>query len=305
MRIGLTGGGRNAEAIVRQAQRAEEDGFGSLWLPSAVDNDPLVAMTLAARDTTRIELGTAVLQTYTCHPVLQAHRTAAAAGSAGRSAITLGIGPSHAELIDAMYGIDWSHPGRHTDEYVQIVTALLSGQGVRFAGDEFRVTAAAPVLPDGVTVPVLVAALAPRLLRVAGQYAAGTITWMANARAVGEHVAPRINAAAAEAGRDAPRVVVGLPVAVHDDVDEARDVAAVMFEVYGTLPNYQRILHHGGIEAPAAAAIVGDETSVTAQIESLFAAGATDVWAAPFAIGTDQAASRARTRALLKELAAS
>ncbi len=304
MRIGLTGGGRNAEAIVRQAQRAEDDGFSSLWLPSAVDNDPLVAMTLAARATTRIELGTAVLQTYACHPVLQANRAAAAAGSAGRSAITLGIGPSHAELVDAMLGIDWSHPGRHTDEYVQIVTTLLSGRAVQFTGEDFRVTAAAPVLPEGIDVPVLVAALAPRLLRVAGQYTAGTITWMANARAVAEHVAPRINAAAAEAGREAPRVVVGLPVAVHDDVDEARDVAAEMFVVYGTLPNYRRILHHGGVEAPAAAAIVGDETSVTAQIEALFAAGATDFWAAPFAVGADQAASRSRTRALLKELAA-
>jgi alkanesulfonate monooxygenase SsuD/methylene tetrahydromethanopterin reductase-like flavin-dependent oxidoreductase (luciferase family) len=74
--------------------------------------------------------------------------------------------------------------------------------------------------------------------------------------------------------------------------------------MYGTLPNYQRILEHGGVAGPAEAAIVGDETSVTAQIEALFAAGATDVWAAPFPVGDDRSASRRRTRALLVELAA-
>jgi alkanesulfonate monooxygenase SsuD/methylene tetrahydromethanopterin reductase-like flavin-dependent oxidoreductase (luciferase family) len=81
-------------------------------------------------------------------------------------------------------------------------------------------------------------------------------------------------------------------------------VAAQVFSVYGTLPNYQRVLVAGGLTQPAEAAIVGDEASVAAQIEELFAAGATDVWAAPFPVGEDRSGSRARTRALLKELAA-
>jgi alkanesulfonate monooxygenase SsuD/methylene tetrahydromethanopterin reductase-like flavin-dependent oxidoreductase (luciferase family) len=98
--------------------------------------------------------------------------------------------------------------------------------------------------------------------------------------------------------------VAGLPVAVHDDVDAARETAASVFVVYGTLPNYQRILQRGGLDAPAQAAIVGDEAAVTAQIESLYSAGVTDVWAAPFPVGDDPAGSRTRTRTLLKELAA-
>ena len=151
---------------------------------------------------------------------------------------------------------------------------------------------------------MLVAALGPRLLRVAGQHAAGTILWMGNARAIETHVAPRLSAAAEAAGRPAPRIVAGLPVAVHDDVAEARPSPAQQFAMYGTLPNYQRILAHGDAPGPADAAIVGDEASVGAQIEALFAAGATDVWAAPFPVGDDRKASTARTRALLKELAA-
>jgi F420-dependent oxidoreductase-like protein len=175
---------------------------------------------------------------------------------------------------------------------------------VDFDGAEFRVRVTAPALVDNTPIPVLVGALGPRLLRVAGQYAAGTILWMANAKAVQDHVAPRIRSAAEAAGRPAPRIVAGLPVAVHDDVDAARATAAEQFALYGRLPNYQRILAHGGVSSPADAVIVGDEDSVRSQIEALFAAGATDFWAAPYPVGDDRAASRARTRDLLKHLAA-
>jgi alkanesulfonate monooxygenase SsuD/methylene tetrahydromethanopterin reductase-like flavin-dependent oxidoreductase (luciferase family) len=126
---------------------------------------------------------------------------------------------------------------------------------------------------------------------------------MANATAIETHVAPVIRKAAADAGRPAPRIVAGLPVAVHDDAAEARSAGAALYQAYGTLPNYQRILAHGGIAGAADAVIVGDEESVAAQVRALFAAGATDFWAAPFPVGDDPAGSRARTRALLASLA--
>ena len=305
MRIGLTGGGRDTDAVIRQAQQAEDDGFSGLWYPGAVLGDPLVAIALAGRATSTIEFGTAVVQSYTCHPVLQANRfasVAAAIGTAGR--LVLGVGPSHEPAMQPI-GFDYETPGRHTDEYVQILAALLRGESVDVAGEEYKVAAGPPALVDGQPIPVLVSALGPRLLRVAGQYGDGTILWMANAKAVADHVAPRITAAASGVGRPAPRIVAGLPVAVHDDVAEARETAAREFVVYGTLPNYQRILAHGGLSSPGDAAIVGDEASVAEQIHALFDAGATDFWAAPMAVGDDRSASRSRTRALLKELAAS
>src|SRR5207253_1419932 len=128
------------------------------------------------------------------------------------------------------------------------------------------------------------AALGPRLLRVAGESADGTILWMTNARAIETHVVARIRAAADRAGRPSPRIVAGLPVAVHDDVDEARGAAATQFAIYGQLPNYQAMLARGGIGSPAEAVVVGDEASVARQIEDVFAAGATDVWAPPFPV---------------------
>jgi len=303
MRIGLTGGGASADRIVQQAVEAEADGFTSLWYPSAVLGDPLVAMALAGRATTSIDLGTAVLQTYTCHPVLQANRAASTAATMGRAGLVLGVGPSHLPVIEDAYGLSYEGVGGHTEEYLTVLGALLRGEGVRHRGEHFRV--AIPVVsPLPQPVSVMVSALAPRMLRVAGELTDGTILWMANARAVDTHVAPKITAAATAAGRPAPRIVAGLPVAVHDDVDEARATAAKDFANYGVLPNYRRILDIGGAPGPGDAAIVGDETAVTAQIQSLFDAGVTDLWAAPFPVGEDRSASRHRTRALLKELAA-
>lgn len=300
MRIGLPGGAASVDKMIEQAKRAEEDGFTSLWYASAVGGDPLVAMAMAGRATSTIELGTAVLQTYTAHPVLQANRLRSVVDGMGRAGFTAGLGPSHKPPIEDMYGLSYDTPGRHTEEYIQVLVALLAGETVNYDGEEFRIRG---VAQGAAQVPVLISALAPRLLRVAGELTDGTVLWMANAKAVESHVVPRITKAATAAGRPAPRVVAGLPVAVHDDVDEARATAAQAFEIYGTLPNYRRILDIGGASGPAEAAIVGDEESVAARITALFDAGATDVWAAPFPVGEDRAGSRNRTRALLKELA--
>jgi F420-dependent oxidoreductase-like protein len=303
MRIGLTGGGSSADRIVQQAKDAEADGFTSLWFASAVFGDPLVPMAIAGHGTSTIELGTSVLQTYTCHPVLQANRAAATAAAMGRPGFTLGVGPSHQLVIENVLGLSYAGVGAHTEEYIDVLAPLLRGEGVDHRGTHFNVQIPA-VNPLPQPVELMISALAPRLLRVAGESTAGTILWMGNARAIDVHVAPKINAAAAAAGRPSPRIVAGLPVAVHDDVDEAREKAAKDFANYGVLPNYRRILDIGGAAGPADAAIVGDETAVTAQIQALFDAGATDVWAAPFPVGDDRSASRQRTRALLKELAA-
>ncbi|HEX6567692.1 MAG TPA: TIGR03564 family F420-dependent LLM class oxidoreductase, partial [Acidimicrobiales bacterium] len=266
--------------------------------------DPFAVLGLVGRATSTIELGTSIVQTYPRHPVLMAQQaTAVAKAVGGEGRFTLGVGVSHRPVIEGMYGLDYSHNARHLREYLTVLGALLRDGRVAFSGEEYTANAeirdaAAP------PVPVVVAALAALSLRSAGELADGTITWMANARAVADLVAPTLQAAAAGAGRPEPRVVCGLPVAVADDADAAREAAARQFAMYGMLPNYQRVLAAGGISAPADAALVGDEDAVAAAIGELFAAGVTDLWAAPFPVGDDRRASRARTRALLKDLAA-
>jgi alkanesulfonate monooxygenase SsuD/methylene tetrahydromethanopterin reductase-like flavin-dependent oxidoreductase (luciferase family) len=280
MRIGMSAGAATLDRAIEQAREAEASGLHSLWYPGAVSGDPLVQMAFAGRATTTLELGTAVLQTYPCHPSLQARRAKSVADAIGRP-ITLGIGPSHQMVVEGL-GFSYDHVGADTEAYIEKLAGVLDPE-----------------------IPLLVAALGPRLLRVAGHFAQGTVLWMANARAIETHVAPRIIDSARQAGRSNPRIVAGLPVAVHDDVDEARAAAHEQFGNYENLPNYQRILAHGGLNAAAQACIVGDEETVTRQVNDLFAAGATDFWAAPFPVGDDRNTSRARTRALLAVLAAS
>lgn len=305
MRIGLTGGGRTVDKVVEQAKRAEADGFTSLWYASVVTGDPLVAMAVAGRETSRIELGTAVLQTYPVHPLLQANRAASVVDAMGRGGFTLGIGPSHEPLIRGVFGLSYDHPGRNTEEYVRILTGVLRGDDVDVDGEDWTVHTMGRGIAPAHPVPVLVSALGPRLLRVAGELADGTVLWMAPARAIESHVAPKLHAAASAAGRPAPRIVAGLPVAVHDDEAEARAAAAASSTAYAGMANYQRILEIGDASTPADAAIVGGEAAVRAQLRSLLDAGATDIWAAVFPVGEDRearAASTRRTTDLLKEL---
>ncbi len=302
MRIGLTGGGATADKIVEQAKRAEADGFSALWYASRVAGDPLVAIALAGRETTRIELGTSVLQTYPCHPLLQANRAASVVDAMRRPGFTLGVGPSHEPVIVGVFGLSYAHPGRNTEEYTRILTAVLRGETVEFDGEDWTAQSAGRAVTPAYPVPVLLSALGSRLLRVAGEFADGTVTWMAPARAIETHIAPKINAAAEAAGRTKPRVVVGLPVAVHDDEAEARAAAQANFAMYGALPNYQRILELGNASSPGDAAIVGNEKQVRGQLQALVDAGATDIWAASFPVGDDRASSRQRTADALKEM---
>jgi F420-dependent oxidoreductase-like protein len=302
MRIGLSGGAATVDRMIEQVVEAERDGFTSMWFAGAIGGDPLVVLPLAGRATKSIELGTSVVQTYPRHPVQMAQTAAAVGAAIGGGRFTLGIGVSHRPVIENTYGLDYNQRARHLDEYVQVLTALLQEGKVSFKGDEYQAMAQIGMRPD-VPVPVVVAALAEKALDSAGTYTAGTITWMANRRAIEDFVAPRLREAAAAAGRTNPRVVVGLPIAVCDDIDAGRAAASQQFATYGMLPNYKRILDRGGVDGPADAAIVGPEDDVANELRALLDAGATDIWAAIFPVGEDRRASRQRTHALLKELA--
>jgi F420-dependent oxidoreductase-like protein len=306
MRIGLTGGGSSVDKIVAHAQQAEADGFSALWYASSVAGDPLVAMAIAGRATTTIELGTAVLQTYPCHPLLQANRVAAAANAMGRPGFTVGLGPSHEPVVRDVLGLSYDHPARSTREYLRILADLLAGVDVDFDGVDWSAHSGGRMVALDYPVPLLLSALSPRMLRIAGEFADGVVLWMASANAISGRIAPVLRDTAAAHDRSAPRIVAGLPVVVHDDVTEARAAIAATSAGYERMANYQRVIHAGGGAAAADVGIVGDEAAVARQLSELTAAGATDVWAQPVAVGADRQGRRAslnRTRALLSELA--
>ncbi|HEY6297321.1 MAG TPA: LLM class flavin-dependent oxidoreductase, partial [Streptosporangiaceae bacterium] len=154
--------------------------------------------------------------------------------------------------------------------------------------------------PRAARVPVLLAALAPKMLSLAGEQTDGTVLWMTGPATVRDYVVPAISAAANAAGRTNPRVVCILPVCVTSDPAAARARAADEFAIYGQLPSYRAMLDREGAAGPGEVAIVGDEDAVAAQILAFADIGVTDFVAAEFARGED----RDRTRTLLKTVIA-
>jgi F420-dependent oxidoreductase-like protein len=285
--------------LISQTRAAAEAGLASIWLSQIMDVDALTALAVIGHEVPGIELGTAVVPTYPRHPMMlagQALTTQAACGNR----LTLGIGLSHQIVIEGMFGYPWDKPARHMREYLSVLGPLLNGQQVSFEGATVTARPMAPVKVAGAEAPqVLVAALAPVMLKVAGELADGTITWMVGAKTLSSHIVPSITAAAEAAGRPAPRIAVGLPVCVTEDVDRARQSAAQAFAIYGQLPSYRAMLDREGAEGPADVAVVGDEETVAAELGRLADAGATDLSPPPFGTGEE----RRRTLALLSELA--
>jgi F420-dependent oxidoreductase-like protein len=259
---------------VAQARRAEQTGFASFWLPNIFGLDAITAAAIVGREVDRIEFGTAVVPTYPRHPVALAQQAlTASAATGGRFA--LGIGLSHKIVIEDMFGLDFSKPARHMREYLEVITPLLRGEPVEHRGELYRVKASLSV-PGAAPVPLLVAALGPVMLGLAGRLADGTITWMTGPRTLAEHIAPAIRKAARDAGRPEPRIVAGLPIALCRDPASAREVMAKAFEIYGMLPSYRAMLDREGAASPADVGLVGDEAALRAQIGRLRDAGVTD-----------------------------
>ncbi len=276
--------------LLTEMSRAEERGMQSIWVANVPRGfDALTLLALAGQQTRAVELGTFVVPTYPRHPVAlaqQALTTNAATG--GR--LVLGIGLSHRVVMEQGLGFDWSHPIRHMREYLACLTGLLSGEPVTFAGEEFRVTNFGVTVPGATPPTVLVAALGPQMLRLAGRHADGTALWMGGARYLANDAVPTITAAAAEAGRPAPRIVAGLPVCVTDNADAVRAEADRAFAAYGRLPSYRAVLDKEGAATPADVSLIGDEAAVLAGLRRLAEAGATDLVAAVYTpVGEDAA----------------
>jgi 5,10-methylenetetrahydromethanopterin reductase len=264
-------------------ERADALGLHSVWMPNVSSRgfDAATALALGGARTRRVELGTFVVPTFTRHPVVMAQQALTAQAATG-GRFVLGIGLSHRVYMEGQLGFDFSRPIRHMREYLTCLAALFSGQSVDFTGEEFRIRDFTLIPPPGVTPPpILVAALGPQMLRLAGRLSAGTAIWVGGPRYVAE-AAKAIGAAAREAGRPVPRVLASLPVCVTDHAEAVREAAAQSFSRYGQLPSYRAILDREGVKGPEEVALIGNEAVVGAGIAALADAGATDFSAALF-----------------------
>lgn len=286
--------------IVAAAQWAEAAGLSSGWVPYVPWSfDAMVTLALVARETSTIELGTAVVPTYPFHPQAMA-RAALSVNAVAGGRLTLGVGPSHPSVIERMYGLSYERAGVHTREYVEALHSGFAQGGTIEAHGEFYDFTSIFSLPGTPPAPrLLIAALAPYMLRLAGERADGTILWLTDEHALESYVRPRIAEAAATAGRPAPRLVVGMPIAICDDLAEGKAAAARIYAAYAQIPTYARIMDRAAVAKPEEIVFVGDEASVRARLQQYAALGATDVLAAPFAWGEHKERTLARTREFL------
>lgn len=288
------------DEIIAAAQWAEGAGLASGWVPYVPwSYDAMVTLALVARETATLELGTAVVPTYPFHPQAMA-RAALSVSAVAPGRLTLGIGPSHPSVIERMYGLSYERAGVHTREYVEALRNGFAQTGTIEGHGDFYDFTSIFSLPGSPPAPgLLVAALAPYMLRLAGARADGTILWLTDEHALDEYVRPRITAAAAAAGRPSPRIVVGMPMAICDDLAEGKAAAARIYATYAQIPTYARIMDRAAVSRPEEIVLVGDEATVRDRLRRYAELGATEILAAPFAWGDDKARTFARTRDFL------
>ncbi|KSZ60062.1 luciferase [Rhodococcus pyridinivorans KG-16] len=313
MRIGVMVGpeqgdtNRKVDRMLKDVEWAESADLDTVWVPQIpTDFDALTAVALMGTRTSRIEIGTAVVPLQAQHPVhlvRQSLSTHAALG--GR--LALGVGPSHHWIVQDMLGLPYDKPAKYTRDYLEVLNAARDlPSSIDVENDTFKVhnpLDIAPVAP----MPVLVAALGPVMLKIAGELADGTVLWMADERAIAEHIAPRITKAAEEAGKPKPRIVAGVPVCLcaPSEVDVARERANRILAEAEISPNYQRLLEHGQAKDIGDMAIVGDEDAILAGFRRYEEAGVTDLSMRLLPIGNTRdelVASKYRTREVVAEL---
>ncbi len=304
MRIGINGTGlvqgASVAAITRHAQSAADDGFSSYWLAEHPSGglDALTVLTVVGLSVPDMELGTAIVPTFPRHPMVMAGQAQTARNVLGPR-LTLGIGLSHLPMM-AQLGIPFDKPIRHLREYLSILVPLLNEGRVNFKGELLSCEAVTFFKPTAPT-PIVVAALGPQALKVAGTLANGTTLAWVGPRTIREHIKPRLYEAAAAAGKPEPRIIATLPVCVTSDEAMIRARIGRNLALYGELPSYKAMFEREGVEGPGQLALVGHEEQVSAAIAAMREAGVTDFAASEFTTSEDE---RQRTRALLKTLVA-
>jgi len=316
MRIGLMIGperGRyrtKVERLKADARWAEDAGLATVWIPQIPDEfDALTAAAVVGTETSRIEIGTAVVPVQPRHPIALVQQILSVqAVCEGRLAVGLGV--SHHWVIEEMLGLPYEHPVATMRSYLDVFDQALRGPGtVEVENEHFHIHNPIDITDISPT-PILLAALGPLMLKLCGERADGTILWLADERAIGSYVVPNLIRAAASAQRAAPRVVAGVPVCLCADHEVEIAIARTnrILAEAEVSPNYQRLLDQGDARSVGDILVAGSEATITKRLQAFADAGVTDlsVRVVPIGEGRDELiASSTRTRDLLGALASS
>jgi F420-dependent oxidoreductase-like protein len=267
--------------VVSQARRAYELGVRQVWLAQQFDHDAIALAGLVGAAVPRLGVGTSVVPINPRHPLIVASLAQTAQAAAhGNFSLGLGLGAHEPERL--AFGTAWPNTIGRLREHLQVLRSVFDTGSVDFHGEEFSASPAWPVnVAGGTPVPVYVAAMGPKALRVTGELADGTLPYLAGPRTISEFIEPTIAKAATEAGRPRPRIIAAVPALVSDDVDAARALAAQQLSFYETIPSYQKVIAREGVASAADLAAIGPAESVTSQLRRYLDAGATDVVLSP------------------------
>jgi alkanesulfonate monooxygenase SsuD/methylene tetrahydromethanopterin reductase-like flavin-dependent oxidoreductase (luciferase family) len=238
--------GKSLDQAIERVKRAEELGYDSAYVTHIAGRDSLTVLMAYAAATERIKLGTGVLPIYSRTPVASAQAAATIDEYSG-GRMVLGLGVSHQVTVENWYDAKLERPLRAMREYAGSVRACFQGEDppegeifksrFRFMGYEPRAD-----------LPIYVAALSPKMIRLAGEIADGAMLWLCNPNYIRDVVVPEAQAGRERAGKslDGFDIVAAVPSAVTDDKASAYATMRNDLVTYWSLPFYRAMIDRSG-----------------------------------------------------------
>jgi F420-dependent oxidoreductase-like protein len=286
--------GMTIDEIIENVQRDREAGYVSAWLTDAAGMEPLTTLAVLGRAVPDVELGTAVVRTLPRHPMVMAQQAMTVNAIVG-GRLALGIGPSHRPAVENGWGLSFDRPIARMRDYLSVLAALVHDGSVAYDGQTLSAHGGLHI-DNGGDFPILVAALGPQMLRLAGAMADGTVTFMVGPKTLREFTCPTILEAAARAGRPSPRVVALLSVCVTANVEAITQRAEQAAARSVAMPSYAAMLEREG----GPPLVAGTEAEVRETLGRLEEAGVTDL--VPVRVARRGSDDEQRTDEFLREL---
>ncbi len=256
---------------VANAERARAAGLHRYWAPQIMNADTMLTLGAVAAAVPDIQLGTSVMAMQTMMPQTMAQQARTLNQISG-GRFTLGIGVNHKPVVMHRWGLPWDKPYSRFVEYLNAMNPLLEGNPVDVSGDFISHTTEIAVPSD--TPGLMLAALGPKMLKLAADRSAGTITWMTGPKTIAEHIKPNLDAGGGG------QIVAGVGAIVtnsDEETEAARNWANKALAIYPQLPSYRAVMDREGATEAADLVLIGDSDTVRAGIEQYRAAGTDEV----------------------------
>lgn len=256
---------------IANAERARAAGLHRYWAPQVMNASTMLTLGAVAAAVPDIGLGTSVMAMQTMLPQTMAQQSRTLNQISG-GRFTLGIGVNHEPVVTNRWGLPWAKPYSRFVEYLNAMTPLLEGNPVDVSGEYFSHTTEIAV--PGEAPDLMLAALGPKMLKLAAERSSGTITWMTGPKTIADHIRPNLDAGGGG------KIVAGVSVistASDEETEAARSWANKALAIYPQLPSYRAVMDREGAAEAADLVLIGDADTVAAGIDLYRQAGADEV----------------------------